>query len=414
MLTNFGKEKKAWEAVFIVLVCLGIVVSASIMLMCERASAAVTGDWDGAKKAVIKAYKNYQTEVELTKYNLNYETEYSQLKTMMNEVVSETPYLFYTGTRFSVSRNTSTNLIVKITLGYADDYKKADGTVRKAKIKNTRSKLDAAINTALLNVQPSMSKVEKAMVLHDYIVSNTAYTKDSKKQFRVTEVGVFLKHKANCEGYSRAYAILMEKVGIPVRFVSSDEMVHMWNEIQLGKYWYQVDVTWDDPLDKDDGADQYGRVSHENFLCSAAKMQKNGHKDFNTSNAVSTKYDKKYWQKVNSSFFYRDEKWLYMTSDGIAERSKLTGGAQKILYNVSGNNLVQFNEDQYYLIAYNSIYLYNYKANEAKVVWKTSDVYSKSCVLDQIKYTNGKLYYRVLENGKHISNKLTPKEDGTL
>lgn len=42
---------------------------------------------------------------------------------MMGEVVSETPYLFYTGTRFSVSRNTSTNQIVKITLGYADAYK---------------------------------------------------------------------------------------------------------------------------------------------------------------------------------------------------------------------------------------------------------------------------------------------------
>lgn len=414
MLTNFGKGKKVREAVFIVLACLGIIVSASMIFVCERASAAVTGDWDGAKKAVIKAYKNYQTEVELTQYNLNYETEYSQLKSMMNEVVSETPYLFYTGTRFSVSRNTSTNLIVKITLGYADDYKKPDGSIRKAKIKQTRSKLDAAINEALLNVQPSMSKVEKAMVLHDYIVSNTAYTKNSKQQFRVTEVGVFLKHKANCEGYSRAYAILMEKVGIPVRFVSSDEMVHMWNEIQLGKYWYQVDVTWDDPLDKDDKADQYGRVSHQNFLCSAAKMQKNGYKDFNTANATSTKYDKKYWQNVNSSFFYRDGKWLYMTKDGIVERSKLTGGAQKILYNVSGDNLVRFNQDQYYLIAYNSIYLYNYQANEAKPVWKTSDVYSKSCVLDQIKYTDGKLYYRVLENGKHISNKLTPKEDGTL
>lgn len=80
-----------------------------------------------------------------------------------------------------------------------------------------------------------MSQVEKAMVLHDYLVRTTAYTSDSNNAFRLTEVGVFLKHKANCEGYSRAYAILMQKVGIPVKFVSSDKMVHMWNEIKIGK-----------------------------------------------------------------------------------------------------------------------------------------------------------------------------------
>lgn len=389
-----------------VLLCGGMALSSR--------TAAAAGNWSAAQKAVVKAYKNYQTEVDVSQYNLNYATEYTQLKSMMNEVVSETPYLFYTGTKFSVSRNTSTNQIVKITLGYADDYKKADGTVRKKKIQSTRIKLDAAIDTALSTVQPSMTKVEKAMVLHDYIISNTTYTKDSSKQFRVTEVGVFLKKKANCEGYSRAYAILLDKVGIPVKFVSSETMNHMWNVVKLNKQWYHVDVTWDDPLDSYNQADQYGRVSHENFLCSAAKMQKNGHRDFSTENAASTKYDKKYWKNVTSSFYYRDGKWLYMTKTGITERAKLVGGTKTVLYNVTGDNFIQFNTDQYYFIAYNSIYLYNYKTNEAKAVWKATSLYSEGCVLDQIKYTGGKLYYRVLDNGKHVSNKLTPNEDGTI
>jgi flagellin-like hook-associated protein FlgL len=373
-----------------------------------------SGDWSGARKAVIQAYKTYQTEVDVSSYNLNYETEYDELKSMMNQVVSETPYLFYTGTRFSVSRNTSTNQIIKITLGYGDEYKKTDGTIRKKKIKNTRIKLDAAIDTALSNIEPSMTKIEKAMVLHDYIISNTVYTKDTTKQYRVTEVGVFLKHKANCEGYSRAYAILMEKVGIPVKFVTSDEMVHMWNKIKIGKSWYHVDVTWDDPLDSNDSADQYGRVSHENFLCSNEKIQKNGHTDFVSTDTVSTKYDKKYWKNVTVSFYYRDGSWLYMTKKGIVERKKLAGGSKEVLYNVVGDNFVKYSSDLYYFIAYNSIYLYNYKTNEAKAVWKTSELYSSSCVLDQITYTNGKLYYKVLENGTHISNKITPNEDGTI
>jgi hypothetical protein len=393
---------------------MGVLILGAGVLISSKAALAASGDWSGAKKAVIKAYKSYQTEVDVSSYNLNYQTEYDQLKSMMNEVVSETPYLFYTGTRFSVSRNTSTNQIIKITLGYGDDYKKEDGSIRKAKIKKTRTKLDAAIDEALSCVEPSMTKVEKAMVLHDYIISNTSYTKDSGKSFRLTEVGVFLKHKANCEGYSRAYAILMEKVGIDVEFVESDEMVHMWNKIKIGKQWYHVDVTWDDPLDSNDSADQYGRVSHENFLCSSAKMQKNGHYGFTSTNTDSTKFDKKYWKNVTSSFYYHDGSWLYMTKSGVTERTKLAGGTKTVLYNVSGDNFVKYNSDQYYFIAYNSIYLYNYKTNEAKAVWKTSDLYSSTCVLDQIKYTGGKLYYKVLENGTHISNKITPNGDGTL
>ena len=123
------------------------VLAAGIFMNISSVSAA-TGNWDGAQKAVVNAYKKYKTSVDVSAYNLNYATEYDNLKSMMGEVVSETPYLFYTGTRFSVSRNTSTNQIVKITLGYADAYKKSDGTIRKAKIKKTRTRLDSAVNQA--------------------------------------------------------------------------------------------------------------------------------------------------------------------------------------------------------------------------------------------------------------------------
>jgi hypothetical protein len=395
-------------------IIMGILLLGGCFLGHTKTTLAASGDWNGAKKAVISAYKKCQTEVDVSSYNLNYQTEYDDLKSMMNEVVSQTPYLFYTGTRFSVARNTSTNQIMKITLGYEDSYKKSDGTIRKKKIKNTRAKLDSAIETALECVDPSMTKVEKAMVLHDYLIRNTEYTKDTSKAYRTTEVGTFLKHKANCEGYSRAYAILMEKVGIPVGYVTSDALVHMWNKIKIGKNWYHVDVTWDDPLDTYEGKDQYGKVSHENFLCSNDKIKDNGHTDFVSKDTTSTKYDNKYWKDVTGSFYYHDGSWLYLTKKGITQRAKLAGGSKQVLYNVTGSSFVQYTDDLYYFIAYNNIYLYNYKTNEAKAVWKTADLYSESCVLDQIKYTNGKIYYKVLENGIYTSNKITPKEDGTI
>lgn len=389
-----------------------MVFAAGLFLNDTYASAA--GDWKGAKKEIINGYKKYQTSVDVRKYNLNYAKEYTSLKNTMSQVVSETPSLFYAGTQFYVSRNKNTNQIVSITLGYKKDYIKADGAVRKTKIKSTKQKLDEAINQVLLSVLPSMSQVEKAMILHDSLVSSTAYTDNSSDESRTTPVGVFLKHKANCEGYSKAYAILMQRVGIPVKLVSSKKMLHMWNAVRIDKKWYHVDVTWDDPMNAKDKTDQYGRVMHENFLCSTARMQKLKHYDFNGPQAVSTKYDKRYWKNVKSSVFYTNGKWIYMTKKGIEQRDRLDKGTSTVLYNVTGDNLVQFDADNYYFIGYNSIFLYSYKTNSAKVVWKTTDVYSQNCTLDQIKFVNNKLYYRVYEKGKHISNKMTPKEDGTL
>lgn len=393
------------------------VTAAFVMVGClsvGRQASADTGDWAGAQKAVVAAYKNYETEVDVTEYNLNYKTEYDSLKAMMEKVVNQTPDLFYTATSYRVSRNTETNQIVKIGLGYTERFMKPDGSIRKKKIKNIRSKINEGIEQALSDIDPSMTKVEKALVLHDYIVGNTTYTKDTAYDYRLTEEGVFVKHQANCQGYSLAYSILLGKVGIPVEFVASDNMSHMWNKIKIGGKWYHVDVTWDDPVDANESQDQYGLVNHNNFLCSSDKMTKNGHTGFDTAETDSTKYDKKYWKNVTSSFYYRDGKWIYLAKDGIIERDKLQGGSKTVLYNVSGRMLSRFDKDKYYFIAYNNIYLYDYASNSAQAVWKSSSKYPKEYTLTQIKYSNGKIYYRLLNGTSHVSGTLKTKEDGMV
>jgi len=57
-----------------------------------------------------------------------------------------------------------------------------------------------------------------------------------------------------CEGYSRAFKVLCDRIGIPcvlvdgTAFNGTSSGGHMWNYVQMenGK-WYAVDVTWNDP-----------------------------------------------------------------------------------------------------------------------------------------------------------------------
>lgn len=61
-----------------------------------------------------------------------------------------------------------------------------------------------------------------------------------------------------CEGYSRAFKILCNKLNIPCILAVGDAKdakdgtpeSHMWNEVKMNDgQWYAVDVTWNDPVD---------------------------------------------------------------------------------------------------------------------------------------------------------------------
>ncbi len=376
--------------------------------------ATATADFKGAKKAIVKAYKSYSTKVDLRKYNLNYSTQYSKIKSMMSQIVTATPYLFYAGTSYSVSRSSTTNLVVSIGMGYSSAYKNSDGSIKINKIKKMRTKLDAAVNTALEQVNSNMTDTEKALILHDYLVANTKYTESKSDVYRLSEVGALIKHKANCQGYSLAYEILMKKCGISAAIVSSSKMSHEWNRIKIDGSWYNVDVTWDDPIDAISSSDQYGLVNHDNFMCSDTAFTKNGHYGYSKKYSTSTTYDDKFWNDVTSQIYYVDGNWIYMTSKGIIEKTSLEAAEKSVTYNITASHFVKFSDDIFYMIAYNNIYIYDLSENTATCLWKTSEHYDTTYTLTQIKYSNDYIYYKATEGTEYKTGKLAVSTDGTL
>lgn len=348
------------------------------------------------KKKIVAAYQNYQTALDVKQYGIYNNAAGSRLVSdVMEEVINETPYLFYTGRSFSKEILENTNLIIKIDLSYSSDYLK-NGVVNISKIKNTRKKLDVAIKTIISGINKKMSDVEKALLLHDYLVQNVSYDDSKNRASRLTEVGALLQHKANCQGYSMAYRLLLEQVGITCKCISSSQMSHMWNLVKIGKKWYHVDVTWDDPLNSRNKTDQYGVVYHDNFLVSTAAIQKTGHYGVPASKATNTKYDKKYWRRVKCAFWYQSGEFIYGTSMGIYSRSGLTGSHAKCLKKIAAKCLVRRSAKQYYLISGNKIFLFKTNNRELKKVYEAS----YGCTLTQLKYSGKTLTFRYLKGNK--------------
>ena len=66
--------------------------------------------------------------------------------------------------------------------------------------------------------------------------------------------GALVEGKAVCEGYTRAFQLLCDRLSVPCwviqgqaeGFDGEGNTNHIWNCVMLDGDWYQVDVTWDD------------------------------------------------------------------------------------------------------------------------------------------------------------------------
>ncbi len=97
------------------------------------------------------------------------------------------------------------------------------------------------------------SDYEKALYVHDALVKRCSYD-DEAAGDSTTVYGCLVKQSACCEGYAKAFVYLSRKLGLQAVVVTgqtADGTLHAWNMVELDGVWYQVDVTWDDPVGVD-------------------------------------------------------------------------------------------------------------------------------------------------------------------
>lgn len=128
------------------------------------------------------------------------------------------------------------------------------------------------IEHALADIKEGMTDVEKALIIHDYLVREVDYSLAVQNGWDYSDdvftlKGVFVDRIAVCQGYATAYSFLLNEVGVESMIVSSNAMNHAWNLVNIDGNWYHVDVTWDDPTN---GYEvdfcRGGFVRHEHFL----------------------------------------------------------------------------------------------------------------------------------------------------
>lgn len=244
---------------------------------------------DQAKEAIHRGLTDMSEKVSLLQYQLT-EPQFSDL---YDAILREDPWLFYVeGCTYHANRN---GMVVDMI---------PRNTYDKATVQSMREELNQSMQAALSCIDPNMTATEKVVQVHNYLALTCAYDYENYQAGSIprnsyTAYGALVGRKAVCQGYSLAFELLMQQLGIPCAIVESDSMNHAWNAVQLDGAWYHVDVTWDDSA-----PDQPGRYSADMLLTSDMKAgnSKNQHKDWThlPSPAYSTLLDNMDWKQFIS------------------------------------------------------------------------------------------------------------------
>ena len=168
------------------------------------------------------------------------------------------PEIFWLGFEFGIGENDG-DVYLRFDKGDFKGYTFSnDDRVRMMNELNLAVK---AIHNECINDE--MSDFEKEVAIHDWICQNVRYDDSADNDDSMIEIkrknpelwtayGAIVNRVAVCEGYSKAFQLLMYSVGINCNLVCgevSDGSPHMWNMVLLDNEWYYVDVLWDDTSD---------------------------------------------------------------------------------------------------------------------------------------------------------------------
>ncbi|MGN0394405.1 MAG: transglutaminase domain-containing protein [Coprococcus sp.] len=200
--------------------------------------------------------------------------------------------------------NDSSENTVKITsesqLHDTDDEIYYNRDIVTAYLENKPELLNNEKDIAILNkvsdiikecINEDMTDLEKEKAIHDYMCINMDYDRQ-KLSVAMTPMedsdnpyGMLINGFGICTGYASTFKLFMECLDIDCIVVEG--MVydytdnHAWNKVKLGSTWYNVDVTWDDPANRnmpENSTEQSEwKTNYTFFNCSDEVLVENDH-----------------------------------------------------------------------------------------------------------------------------------------
>jgi hypothetical protein len=266
----------------------------------------------------------------------------------------------------------------------------------KAEFDTRYSQVEAAILKSDQYVDDTMTDKEKVRALHDYLVFYTSY---DLTYSRYTAYDALVNGSAVCDGYAKAFNILLAYQNIKSIRVTCDDLNHAWNQVYVDGGWYYVDCTWDDPI-KDD-TDCKSFIDYEYFLKNEQEFQAEGVYGHHGTYAGNQPSNGTVFLNIPSegsdNLTYDGDNWYRLTPDRRIVKTDFYGNNEVQVYDTryQGSCITVYNHMIYYA-DYNEVYKIAADFSGAeKVITLDEGIYCGYIHAD----IDGNLYYSYPDNG---------------
>lgn len=187
--------------------------------------------------------------VKYTKEN-SFESNKQIVEKVLNAFFADNPDVFYIKDKYEIS---VTNILVLNKIDLKLEYISNDIE----EIERMNKELNSEVER--INSQISMCETiyEKELLIHDILAKEITYFEhesyDEIPSIKHTSYSALVDKSAVCDGITKAFQLILSKNNIESVFVTgiSENVPHAWCKVRLDGVYYNVDVTSDKALNKE-------------------------------------------------------------------------------------------------------------------------------------------------------------------
>jgi len=125
-----------------------------------------------------------------------------------------------------------------------------DYTYTAEEYRRRRDAVEKAVQDIIAKIPAGSSEYDKIRFVHDEIINNCVYDFDAPDS--ANPYGALVLGKAKCDGYTKAFSLVLGRLGIKTAIVVGDylpdQTAHVWSKVEYQGKWYNVDVTYNAPI----------------------------------------------------------------------------------------------------------------------------------------------------------------------
>ena len=217
--------------------------------------------------------------------------------------------------------------------------------------------IDAAAEECMAGIAGDATEYERIRYVYEYLVGTVDYNADAPDNQNI--YSALAGRESVCAGYSRAAQYLLEKMGIECIYVTGQvegQGAHAWNIVKCGDNYYQMDVTFGDPvfLESEEGMEQpEGSINYDYLCCTDEELSVTHIQDDFVPYPACTADDLNYYRMngmyyegydaqeilnaMNESIYAGEASFTSKFSDGEAYSSARDGITEQLLPKAAGN-----------------------------------------------------------------------------